>query len=73
MKIVIMDDDMALLKTLEMPFDNQHDVVVFHGPRNACEYFRTDLSVDILIIEYMMPSMTGDKFVLRIREHLPGT
>lgn len=72
MKIVIIDDDMALLKTLEMLFGTQHDVIAFYDPYEAYEFFRGSPPVDAIIVDYMMPSMTGDKLLNRIRDHVPG-
>ncbi len=71
MRIVIIDDDMALLKTLEMLFTGlEHEVIAFHDPYAAFEFFRTSQAVDTLIVDYMMPAMTGDEFLRRIRKYI---
>jgi len=73
MKILIIDDDMALLKTLEMLFAGMdHDVIAFHDPYAACEYIRTGPVVDTLIVDYMMPAMSGEDFLKRVKKYIPA-
>jgi two-component system, NtrC family, response regulator HydG len=72
MRIILLEDDPVLLKTLEMLLRRQgNQVVAFHEPTMACTFLERGEPFDILIIDYMMPQLTGQEVLERVRGHLP--
>lgn len=72
MRIILIENDLVLLKTLEMFLKGQgNDVVVFHHPVVACSFLERGEPFDILILDYMMPELTGREVLARMRGRLP--
>jgi DNA-binding response OmpR family regulator len=68
MRIVLIENDLVLLKTLEMLLRRQgNQVVAFHEPAAACSFLERGEPFDILIIDYMMPGLTGEEVLKRVR------
>ncbi len=74
MKVVIVDDDAVILRTLKILLSRQgHQVMTFGNPIEACSFLEQGRSLDVLILDYMMPWMTGDMVLRRIKSKLPQT
>ncbi len=67
MKVVITDNDTALLKSLEIVLDAEgHEVRTFNDALVACRYLEGGGDLDVLIIDYLMPGMTGADLLNRV-------
>ncbi|HOV86611.1 MAG TPA: response regulator [Syntrophobacteraceae bacterium] len=72
MRIVLVENDPVLLKTLEMLLRRQGcQVVAFHEPAMACAFLERGEHFDLLIIDYMMPELTGREVLERVRGRFP--
>jgi DNA-binding NtrC family response regulator len=70
-RILIVDDDSSVLNFLQRALAG-YLVVVARDPHEALHAATTLRSLDLLITDYLMPSMTGDELVARMREQRPG-
>lgn len=71
MKIVIVDNDAALLRSLQILFSRQgYEVKVFDDPIEACSYVAKGARIDVLIIDYVMPALSGKETLRKMRGHL---
>lgn len=71
MNIVLIENDVALLKTLELLLNNSgNQVRGFDDPMAACSFLEHCKDLDILIIDYMMPELTAPEVLERVRMHL---
>lgn len=68
MNVVITDNDTALLKSLEIVLSGEgHRVRTFSDPLEACQYLEGGDDLDVLILDYLMPAMTGTDLLNRVR------
>ena len=73
MRILVVDDDVAIGRVLSMALSTEDEVedvrVVRSGPAalEECEEFAPDL----IILDYWMPGMDGGQAAVRIREKHP--
>jgi DNA-binding response OmpR family regulator len=71
MNIVLIENDVALLKTLELLLNKSgNQVRGFDDPMAACSFLEHCKDLDILIIDYMMPELTALEVLERVRMHL---
>jgi DNA-binding response OmpR family regulator len=71
MNIVLIENDVALLKTLELLLRNSgNQVRGFDDPMAACSFLVHCRDLDILIIDYMMPKLTAPEVLERVRRYL---
>lgn len=69
MRIVLVEDDLDLLKTLEMLLRRQgHQIIAFQESTIACAFLERGEPFDLLIIDYMMPDLTGRDLIQRVRD-----
>ena len=72
MNIVIIDDDTALLRSLEIILTGQgHEVHSFCCPTDAYIYLDNDQQMDVLLLDFIMPGFTGTEVLTRIKGNLP--
>ena len=71
MNIVVIDDDTALLKSLKIILSGQgHNVSAFDNPREAYASLKEGMPADVLIIDYMLPGVTGKRFLELLRRYV---
>lgn len=59
-RILLVDDDVLIaMSTVDMLEDLGHEVIESNSGASAVEILRADLSIDLLITDYLMPGMTG--------------
>jgi DNA-binding response OmpR family regulator len=74
MNIVIIDNDRAILRSLELMLAaDGHEVITFSDPRQALFHFVKDRSTDALLLDYSMPEMNGDELIQRLTPELPSS
>ena len=67
-KILIIDDDVTALDIVDFLFeDHGYEVVRRTDGASALEYVRHE-TPDIILVDLMMPGMTGQECIKRIRE-----
>lgn len=72
MNIVVIDNDVALLKTLDMLFEGLgHTVKTFDNPVEAYLFLKKAGNVDTLIVDYMMQEMNGQELIKMVKGYLP--
>jgi DNA-binding response OmpR family regulator len=73
MNIVIVDNDMAILRSLELLLAKDgHQVILFTDPRGALFHFVRENPVDVLLLDYSMPEMNGDELVGLLKAEIPA-
>jgi len=71
MNIVIIDNDLSLLRSLQLLLARDgHHITLFTDPRHALFYFVRKHLVDVLLIDYSMPEMNGDELIEMLKPEL---
>lgn len=67
--ILIIDDDAEITGLLsEFLTDHKYSVQIYHNPLEALEFLQKN-SVDLVLLDIMMPEMDGLNVLRKIREH----
>jgi putative nucleotidyltransferase with HDIG domain len=67
-KIIVLDDEIGIIDSLSVVLKrNGYDVVGVTSPMDAIEMIRTE-KFDLLILDFLMQPINGDKVVAKIRE-----
>ncbi len=67
MNILIVDNDLALLRSLEIVLTaHGHHVTCFSDPATARLYVEQGPDIDVLIVDYVMGEMNGDELLKRL-------
>ena len=69
-RLLIVDDEPALLETLYRAFRKEYDVVTAEGGRAAVETLKSQ-TFDLILSDQRMPDLTGDEVLKFAREHQP--
>jgi len=68
-KILIIDDDSFLLDMYALKFSKSNfNVSTALGPESALEKLRGGLTPDVMLIDIMMPVMSGFEFLTKVKE-----
>lgn len=71
MTVVVVDNDTALLRSLEIFLSQYgHQVEAFNNPAAAAEYLDHQASPDALVVDYVMPGLSGLELLGRSRSRL---
>ena len=70
-RILVVDDDRTVLDVITRVL-SQHTLVLARDPDEALHVASQFGHVDLLITDYMMPSMTGEELIGRLREQWPA-
>lgn len=69
MKILLIDDDAFLRDMYATKFsENGHEVAVAEGPIVALQKIEADQSFDVILLDMIMPGMTGVELMKAIKE-----
>ena len=69
--ILIVDDDSSVLDLVSRTL-RAYRLSLARDPDEALHVARSVGSLDLLITDYLMPSMTGDELIGRLREQWPA-
>jgi CheY-like chemotaxis protein len=69
-RILLVDDDVSVLSMLTRALTSYDLTVAHDGPEALA--VANGRPVDLLITDYLMPAMTGDELIARLREQRPG-
>ena len=69
-KILIIDDSITMLKTIEHSFQkiNEFNLVLEKDPINAMQYINFNEDIDLLVVDWNMPKMTGIDIIKEVRK-----
>jgi CheY-like chemotaxis protein len=70
-RLLVIDDELLLGRTLRLAFQDQHEVVVLTSGREALERLAHDKDFDLILCDLMMPDMTGMAVYERIVHEYP--
>ncbi len=73
-RILIVDDDAAVGRTLRLALEEDHEVTVVRGGQEALGVLRTRdgaADYDVVICDLLMPGMTGNELFAIVKEELP--
>lgn len=70
-RFMIVDDETMILNVWRQALGREgHNVVVFDNGLDALEYLQTE-SIDVAILDHMMPKLTGLELLKQIKSHWP--
>lgn len=77
-RILIVDDEKALLRALEVALNGDYNVKLFSDPHDALDriiqwHREPQQPIALAIIDYWMPEIDGMKFVTIMKQLYPGT
>ena len=70
-RLLIVDDDQSVAKSLRMVLEEEHDVEVSTQPKRALEMLLGGRRFDLIFCDLMMPEMTGMELHAALAEALP--
>jgi len=70
-RLLIVDDDPAVSRSLELLLELEHDVTLARDGREALEQLRGGVRYDAILCDLMMPEMTGNQFHEELSRILP--
>ena len=71
-RILFVDDEERILRSLAMQFRRQYDVLTESDPRRALERLKSE-TVHIIVSDQRMPQMSGAELLAQAREIAPDT
>jgi CheY-like chemotaxis protein len=72
-RLLIVDDEDAILETMTYTFDDVYEVITASDPRRALELLDEHAPIATVITDQRMPGMTGVEFLTRVYEKHPTT
>jgi nitrogen-specific signal transduction histidine kinase/ActR/RegA family two-component response regulator len=71
-RVLIIDDEPELLRSLDALIGDEHDVVIASSGRQALELLRADRGFDVILTDLMMADVTGMELFEKVRVDYPG-
>ncbi len=72
-RILIVDDEEAILETMAFTFSDQYDVLTAGDASKGLEILRDKAPVSAVITDQRMPNMTGVEFLAKVYQQHPAT
>jgi CheY-like chemotaxis protein len=72
-RILVVDDEEAILETMAFTFEDDYDVVTSASPRDALAKLEQHAPIAVVISDQRMPEMTGVEFLAKVYEKYPNT
>jgi len=72
-RILIVDDEEAILETLTFTFMDDYEVLTTPDPQAALALLEANAPVAVIITDQRMPGMTGVELLRRVYERFPET
>lgn len=72
-KLLIVDDEEAILETMALTFDGDYQVVTSTDARRALDLLADHAPVAVVITDQRMPDMTGSEFLAKVYTRFPET
>jgi len=71
-RVLVIDDEPLLGRTLRLAFQEDHEVVVVTSGRDALELLASDAEFDLILCDLMMPDMNGMQVYERVLLERPS-
>ncbi len=72
-RILLVDDEEAILETLEYTFEDDYEVLTAINALRGLEILEANAPVAVVISDQRMPRMTGTEFLAQVLERYPDT
>ena len=72
-KLLVVDDEEAILETMTFTFEDDYDVVTSSNARRALDLLDEHAPVSVVITDQRMPEMTGSEFLAEVYARHPDT
>jgi len=72
-RILIVDDEQAILETLQFTFEDEYEVLTASSGKRALEILDDKSPIAVVISDQRMPAMTGAEFLRRVVDRYPET
>jgi CheY-like chemotaxis protein len=72
-RILVVDDEEAILETMAYTFENDYEVLTSSSAREALERLEREEPVAVVVSDQRMPEMTGVEFLAKVFERYPTT
>jgi CheY-like chemotaxis protein len=72
-RILVVDDEEAILETMAFTFEDDYEVLTSASPREALALLEREGPVAVVITDQRMPEMTGVEFLAKVFELHPTT
>ncbi|PCJ62611.1 MAG: hypothetical protein COA79_03600 [Planctomycetota bacterium] len=70
-KILMIDDNKDLTEILSVYLSSEYEVQAFNDPEKALSYYQADPNYFVIVTDYYMPVLLGDKLIEQIFEINP--
>jgi len=71
LRVMVIDDEISIGRTIDSIFEDQHDVVVTTSARDALAQLEKGLSFDVILCDVVMPGASGVDFYEQLRTVRP--
>ncbi len=73
-RVLLLDDEDMVTRNLELllRMEQGFETVAFNRPEAALDYLQSE-SIDVMIVDFIMPEMNGLDFLARAKELRPGS
>jgi CheY-like chemotaxis protein len=72
-RILVVDDEEAILETMAFTFEDDYEVVTSSSPRDGLAKLEQYSPIAVVISDQRMPEMTGVEFLAEVYERYPNT
>lgn len=71
-RILVVDDDAAVARSVTRLLQAEHDVISRNDPREALELFKAGQTYDVILCDLMMPHLTGAELFMATASWAPS-
>ena len=71
LRVLVIDDEISIGRTIDSIFEDQHEVVVTTSARDALAQLENGLSFDVILCDVVMPGASGVDFYEQLRARRP--
>jgi PAS domain S-box-containing protein len=70
-RVLVIDDEAAVLASIRRTLDKEHEVVAISDPREALQRIESGEKFDVVFCDLMMPHLSGQALYERVRANRP--
>ncbi len=71
-KIVVIDDDPRIIKSIKLAFP-EYEFIDFSDGEEALTYLKKPNNINVVLLDFMMPKMDGISVLSEIKKHMSNT